>query len=407
MLILCRMLDFSADTFDVIVCGAGPAGLKTAYDLLQKSEGKLSVLLLDRKVPWKEPVICAEAVSVNALAKYWTIKERFVRGPLSGVYFVAPNGAKAEFYRKNCGLQLNRAELHRDIFEAARDLGLVYNFETRCAGISRLESGLWNLQVEHQGSIMNFQAPVIVDGTGPGNKLTAKVEELAELEDGKTDLEPAAFAIAEGIEHSREHIELHFGSEFRSGYGWVFPRDGVEVNVGLVLGVSAKTEGISSRKALEDFIAKRYPKAKIKGFYGGLIACGQSKRPVAKLGVFKVGDAASCVNPISRSGIVEALKSGTCAATSILEWLATNDEGLKRKAEKLAFERWYALQGKTHKRIAEAKPAFGAIPDDRLNRAATRLSAIPRGKASLWKIFYEVLALSPTLIWKLRSFLRG
>lgn len=401
------MLDFSTDTFDVIVCGAGPAGLKTAHDLLRDSNGKLSVLLLDRKEPWKEPVICAEAVSLKAISKYWGVKKRFVRGPLSGVYFVAPNGVKAEFYRKECGLQLNRAELHRDIFESAKGFGLSFNFETRCASIARENSGIWKLNVEHRGEVQSFFAPVIVDATGPGNKLTAKVEELAELEDGKTDLEPAAFAIAEGIEHSREHIELHFGSEFKSGYGWVFPRDGVEVNVGIVLGKGSRDEGISIRKALEEFIAKRYPEAKIKGYYGGSIACGQSMRPLAKLGVFKVGDAASCVNPISRSGIVEALKSGTCAAKSILEWLEAKDDAGKRQAEKLAFERWFELQGKTHLRIAKAKSAFGAIPDSRLNRAANRLSAIPREKASLWKIFFEVLALSPSLIWKMRSFLRS
>lgn len=407
MLILCRMLNFSTDIFDVIVCGAGPAGLKSAYDLLRQSNGKISVLLLDRKDPWKEPVICAEAVSVKALSKYWEIKERFVRGPLSGIYFVSPDGTKAEFYRKNCGLQLNRAELHRDIFESAKALGVLFDFRTRCVGISRTESGFWNLEVENQGNSQILTAKVIVDATGPGNKLTAKVSELSELENGKTDLEPAAFAIAEGIEHSREHIELHFGSEFRSGYGWVFPRDGVEVNVGLVLGKESKAEGISSRKALEDFIAKRYPTATIKGFYGGLIACGQSMRPLAKLGVFKAGDAASCVNPISRSGIVEALKSGTCTATSVLEWLNAKNDSEKRLAEKAAFERWYALQGKTHLHIAHAKKAFGVIPDARLNRSAHRLATLPREKRTLWKIFFEVLALSPTLIWKMRSFLRS
>ena len=74
---------------------------------------------------------------------------------------------------------------------------------------------------------------------------------------------PAIFAVAEGIEHSKEHIELFFGSEFESGYGWIFPRDGVEVNIGFVLGKEV-VHKVPLRQKLLDFIARDYPKAKVK-----------------------------------------------------------------------------------------------------------------------------------------------
>lgn len=400
-----RMFNFPIKSYDVVVCGAGPAGLKATYDILKQSGGRYSVLLLDRKFPWKEPVICAEAVSVRAFSKYWPVKQRFVRGNLSGVYFVAPNGSKAEFYRKDCGLQLNRAEFHKDLFEACESLGVQYDFATRAGGLKRLENGLWNIDVEGHGKKTSITARVVVDATGPGDKLTKHLPEFAEIEDGKADLEPAAFAIVEGVEHSREHIELYFGSEFFGGYGWVFPRDGIEVNLGLVLGKEALPEH-SARSALEKFL-ERFPTARIKGFYGGPIACGQSKKQVAKFGLFKAGDAASTVNPISRSGIVEALKSGTCTAESVIEWLAASDPVGREKAEKAAFDRWFKLQGKTHLHIAKAKKSFNSISDEKLNKAADKLSRLTREKSSIFRIFFTVLATSPSIIWKMRSFLKG
>ncbi len=406
------MFDFPIQDYDVIVCGAGPAGLKTAYDLLHLSKGAYSILLLDRKLPWKEPVICAEAVSTDAFQKYWPVKECFVRGTISGIYFVSPNGSKAEFYSKDCGLQLNRAEFHKDLFEGAKSLGLHFDFSTRCVKIERSMAAsekslpMWSLHIEKNGEKAVVRAKVIVDATGPGDMLTHSVAELTELENGKTDLEPAVFAIAEGIPHSREHIELYFGTPFSGGYGWVFPRDGIEVNVGLVLGKEERAKN-SPRRLLETFLAERFPQAKIKGFYGGMIACGQSERPLAKNGVFKAGDAASCTNPISRSGIVEALKSGTCTAASVLEWLAASTETERRAAERAAFERWYKIQGKTHSRIAKAKKAFNALSDAKLNKAAGRLEKLTREKSTLFRIFFEVLASSPSLIWKMRSFLKG
>ena len=398
------MFNFPIKSYDVVVCGAGPAGLKAAYEILQRSGGCYSVLLLDRKFPWKEPVICAEAVSVKAFSKYWPVRQRFVRGNLSGVYFVAPNGAKAEFYKKDCALQLNRAELHRDMFEASEKLGVAYDFATKVSKLERLDNGLWNVLVEKDGERATVTARVVVDSTGPGDKLTKHLPEFADIEDGKADLEPAAFAIVEGVEHSREHIELYFGSEFFGGYGWVFPRDGIEVNLGLVLGREALPEH-SARAALDKFLEK-FPTAKIKGIYGGPIACGQSRKQVAKFGLFKAGDSASTVNPISRSGIVEAIKSGYCTALSVLEWLAASDETGRAAAERAAFDRWFELQGKTHLRIAKAKKGFNSISDAKLNKAATKLSKYSREESSIFKIFFTVLATSPSLIWKMRSFLK-
>ena len=398
-----KMSNFAQKEYDTIICGAGPAGLMAACTMGRLTGTARRVLLLDKKEPWKEPIFCAEAVSADRLAALWPIDPTFVRGRLSGIYFTSPSKYRAEFYSKNCGLILNRATFHKSIADAARNHGVECHFDTLIHKLEKTESG-WNVQVSQGDELATLSAKTIIDASGPGCRLTRNIPCLEGIESGDMDLESGIFAVADGIKHSPEHIELFFGSEFQDGYGWIFPRDGKEVNIGFVLGKTVK-HGEPLRQKLMNFIAKNYPTATVKAVYGGMIACGQSDKPLAKCGLFKAGDAASCVNPISRSGIVESLLSGKIAAEAVDQWL--KDSGENREAiEASALARWMKALGKSHQQIANAKTGFNSITDEQFDKAAKRLSRLPREKQTLIRIFWNVLWSCPAVIWKMRSFLR-
>lgn len=398
------MSKFSSTEYDVVVCGAGPAGLMAACTFARQTGGARRVLLLDKKEPWKEPIFCAEAVSTARLNALWPVCSSWVRGCISGIYFTSPKGYRAEFYSENCGLLLNRSLFHHALADACVEASVECHFDTLVKKIIR-RNGVWSIDVANDGDVESISTRVVIDASGPGSKLTKGIACVEGIESGDTDLEHALFAVVEGIEHSREHIELFFGSEFPDGYGWLFPRDGVEVNVGFVLGKNS-SQGVPLRDKLREFIDSHYPGARIKAVYGGMIACGQSMRPIAKCGLFKAGDAASCVNPISRSGIVESLLCGKLVAEASVEWLAAKTDCERLAAESNVFKRWMKAQGNSHLQIARAKPKFGKITDEQFDRAAEKLSKIPREKATLWRIFFTVLSACPSLIWKMRSFLR-
>ena len=396
---------FKFQTYDLVVCGAGPAGLMTAYTFAKEAGKAKKVLLLDKKEPWKEPIFCAEAVSTDRLSKLWPIDRSWVRGDISGIYFTSPKRYRAEFYSKNCGMILDRPKFHHSIADGCVNVGAECHFDTVVKSIARNEDGSWTLDVNPKGGTPEtICAKAVVDATGPGSRLTRGIECLEGIESGDTDLEPAIFAVAEGIEHSRELIELFFGSDFPDGYGWIFPRDGKEVNIGFVLGKNADRSE-SLRKKLLDFIAKDYPQATVKAVYGGMIACGQSERPMAKCGLFKAGDAASCMNPISRSGIVEALLCGTIVAESALQWLDAQSSEERERVERAVLARWMKALGKSHLQLQRAKKGFNSISDAQFDRAAEKLSRLPREKQTLFRIFFSVLCASPSLIWKMRSFI--
>lgn len=398
------MMRFSAKEYDVLICGAGPAGLYAAFSLQKRAPGRFKVAIVDRKSPWREPVSCAEAVSQRILARYWKPNECWIRQHLNGVFFTSPDGTRVGFQQKECGYILDRAKFHHEMADTVASLGVECDFSSEVVGLSRSEDSLWNVELHSGDEVCGLKAKVVIDATGPGSKITRGVPGLESLESGNFDLEPAIFAIAEGIPHDVHHIELLFGHKyFPGGYGWVFPRDGQTVNVGLV-NARQYLRTYPPRKTLLKFIADSYPEAKILSVHGGAIPCGQSFRPLAALGVFKAGDAASTVNPISRSGIIEAMKSGKIAGESAVDWLASELEEERRDIEDSIRTRWMDIQGKSHLGLARAKDGFASIKDSQFDRAAHKLASIPIEKRSLFRIFFSVLSSSPSIFWKMRSF---
>ncbi len=366
------MARYLKENYDVIICGAGPAGLYAANCLQKASADQISVLLLDKKSPWKEPVACAEAVSRKIFSRYWTPKEEWTRQHLDGVYFTSPDMTRVEYFQADCGLILNRAAFHHEMADKAAELGVECHFEDVVEKLFKAENGLWALKIRSGEGESELHAKVVIDATGPGAKITRHVPGLEALESGDFDQEAAVFAIAEGIPHSRRHIELLFGNRFfAGGYGWVFPRDGETVNVGLVGGREfLKTH--PPRSTLEKFIHEAYPDAKILAFHG--------------------------------SGIVEAMKSGKIAAECALEWLSATTEEARREIEKSAYSRWMKIQGKTHLSYHRGKDGFASVSDEQFNKAAHRLASIPVHKRSIFRIFWAVLSSSPSILWKMKSF---
>jgi geranylgeranyl reductase family protein len=112
------------------------------------------------------------------------------------------------------------------------------------------------------------------------------------------------------------HLELRGAEgELLSGYGWVFPLGGGEVNIGVgTLATARRPAGVQLRGLLELYTDQRRDDWQIDGAVrapaSALLPMGGAVSGVAGVNWALVGDAAGCVNPLNGEGIDYGLETG-------------------------------------------------------------------------------------------------
>lgn len=404
------MQDSLLSTYDFLIIGAGPAGLLAALNLaIANSEGETprpyTIALVDKRDPWREPVACAEAVSANGLrALVPKVEQAWIREPVDGVIFVSPNGTKVTYTLPGSGFLIDRALMHKNLAEQAQKLGAHCHFRSRVKSVSKFKEGYRMIALSLEGEReLEIKAKVVIDASGPGLGF-GQGEKIVQ---GDFDVEPALFALVSGLKYPTNYIQLFFGKNYApGGYAWLFPRDENVANVGLVIGKKFSKEA-PARKAMQNFLAQVYPGAVIEHFHGGVIPCGYTQDPLAVENLFKAGDAANMVNPISRAGILEAMKGGQLAAEAALKVIELKSEAEKTPHYQSYKAQWDSAYGKANLKIHKAKSAFGDISDSTFDKAAGSLAKIPQGKLTMVRIFLTTLWTKPSLFWKMRGLISG
>jgi geranylgeranyl reductase family protein len=396
------MKDPLLSEYDFAVIGAGPAGLLAAINLAAANVGRAkpyTIALLDKRDPWREPVACGEGVSAQGLRDLVPkLEPAWIREPIDGVVFISPNGTRVTFQREGSGLLIDRALMHKNLAEEAQRRGVHCNFRARATAVSRFENGRRLVKIEGETN-QEIKARVVIDASGPGAGFGAGEK----ITQGDFDVEPSLFALLTGIDYPVNYIQMFFGKNYApGGYAWLFPRDKHVANVGIVIGKKFAREA-PARKALQDFLAKTYPKAKVELYHGGAIPCGYTSDPLAVDNLFKAGDAANMVNPISRAGILEAMKGGELAAKAALQVIELGSEAEKATHYRAYKDGWDEAYGDANLRIHKAKAAFMGISDATFDKAAGSLAKIPVEKVTMSRIFLTTLWSTPSLIWKMRS----
>jgi geranylgeranyl reductase family protein len=121
--------------------------------------------------------------------------------------------------------------------------------------------------------------------------------------------------------------------ELVPGYGWIFPLDDGQVNVGWgLLDSSAHFRSTNYRNVLDRWVASLPADWELNpGTQSGRarsagLPMAHNRRPVAERGLVLIGDAAGMVNPFNGEGISYAIEAGAFAAEAI-------DRALERRSD--------------------------------------------------------------------------
>jgi menaquinone-9 beta-reductase len=121
------------------------------------------------------------------------------------------------------------------------------------------------------------------------------------------------------------HLELRGpAGELLSGYGWIFPLGGGQVNLGVgTLATAKRPANVSLRPLLEYYAGQRREEwqlgTAVRMPTSALLPMGGAVSGVAGPNWALIGDAAACVNPLNGEGIDYGLETGRMVADLLVE----------------------------------------------------------------------------------------
>ena len=270
---------------DVLIVGAGPAGLSTAI-FLREYGNDPDVLLLerlqgDRLSRYRR--ICGEGISAQAFNALGPIEPWEVKDHISKAEINWPGGVRIS--QKMDGYILDRPAFLTRLSEAYEDAGGAFS---RGSVISVEREGDGYLARLSDGS--EVRSRFLVGADGAFSIVRKHLFKTAPMK---------KFAVEQYLVESEAEpgiMKFHMGERYQGGYKWEFPCGGL-VNVGFPQGTDR----------LDQYVERnvRYLP------FGGV-------GPVRDGRALLVGDAAAQANPVSFGGIRIALHAGKAAAKAII-----------------------------------------------------------------------------------------
>jgi digeranylgeranylglycerophospholipid reductase len=400
--------------YDVLIAGAGPAGLSAA---LTAASAGASVLVVEQNPEIGSPTRTSGGSFLRELLDL-EIPAALLH-PITKVRFLSPHHCAAFDYPEPVACIIDVRAVYQHLATLAAQAGATLWLASKALAVLQSNGRIKGLRLETRTkSHVEVSADVVIDATGYKGDLLRQAGISREIQRFGVGAEFDMFA----PRCNQQEAVLAVGSQFApAGYGWVFPWGSGRVRVGV--GVIHPDDASDPVKLLDSFVASAdrlgvdLTGAQPIEYHFGLIPSDMTETFVSD-GILAVGDAAGHASTLVGEGIRWAILAGRTAgrvAASAVEqgdvsaaflarfqseWLATYGRNLRianvinrtiAKWDDNKWDQWTALL--TH--LSPAEFATALKTDFSLGWGVGVALAHPQlAKAGIQKLFGRLSALS-------------
>lgn len=313
--------------YDVIICGAGPAGLTTGLSIL-KTDKNVNVLILEsRKEVGEEK--CGEGLS-ESWFKHMSGFGKFLRSKLDskcfdnkirGTKLILPSGKEIiAKEKKSYGWTIDKDYFLKNLASIFEKIGGEIQLETKVKGPVIKGKIVYGIETDKREMI---RGECVVDATGLNQNIWRKVLNITEPID-KEDIEVCCqYKVKECDVGDPDIIQIYFGNEFApGGYGWVFPKSSGRANVGVGCQGSRVKSAVPFQ---EKFWRMLGLGGEIISKKGGTVSCFPLPESFVWSNLTCVGASARFTNPIHGGGTGPAMFGGYILGKHLGEALRKNE----------------------------------------------------------------------------------
>ncbi len=331
-----------ADSADVIVVGAGPAGSSTAFHLAQAG---LDVLLLEKSHFPREKV-CGDGLTPRGVKQLLGMGIPLDAGdgwfPNKGLRIIG-GGVRLELEWPDLasypgyGMMRSRRGFDETLARAAVKAGARLLEGVNVTGpvlddkTGRMTGVTARAGEDGDAAPRSYAARVVVAADGNSSRLSLAMG-LAKRDDRPLGVAVRTYYTSprHDDDYLESWLELWDGDRLLPGYGWVFGAGDGTSNVGLgLLNTSAAFQHTDYRRLLRRWLAGMpaewgyTEENRTEPIRGAALPMAFNRTPHYTRGLLLAGDAGGMINPFNGEGIPYAMESGEIAARVITRALAS------------------------------------------------------------------------------------